>query len=160
MPAALALASSRAVIQRCRSTSQLAFRWYVCAPPLEITKLQASSTLIVAVAKLIVPRHVWPISAWVLIIKECLIRHFGKNFIKQKKQHVYLATTVAICFKALLEFNTGKSTVLSRFIVPYAQFTVNCINEHMHPGLNNCISMCNQYILWWDFTPELRVVYR
>lgn len=66
--AALAFASSRAVIQRWRSTSQLAFRWYVWAPPLEMTKLHASSTVIVAVAKFIVPRHVWPISAWVLSV--------------------------------------------------------------------------------------------
>lgn len=69
MRAAFALASSKAVIQRWRSTSQLAFRWYVCAPPFEMTKLQASSTVMVAVARLIVPRHVWPISAWVLIIR-------------------------------------------------------------------------------------------
>lgn len=69
MRAAFALASSKAVIQRCRSTSQLAFRWYVCAPPFEMTKLQASSTVMVAVARFIVPRHVWPISAWVLINK-------------------------------------------------------------------------------------------
>ncbi len=66
MRKALALASSSAVIHRCRSTSELAFRWYVCVPPLEMTKLHESSTAILAVARFMVPRHVWPISAWVL----------------------------------------------------------------------------------------------
>lgn len=85
MWAAFAFASSRAVIQRWRSTSQLAFRWYVCAPPLEMTKLQASSTVMVAVAKLIVPLHVWPISAWVLMTKRNLIWFFwGENVIRQE----------------------------------------------------------------------------
>lgn len=62
---ALALANSRAVTHLCRSTSVLAFRWYV-RPPLLRTMLQASSVSMCAVAKLIVPRHVWAISACVL----------------------------------------------------------------------------------------------
>lgn len=65
MRMALALASSRAVTHLCRSTSVLALRWYV-RPPLLSTMLQASSVSMCAVAKLIVPRHVWAISAWVL----------------------------------------------------------------------------------------------
>lgn len=73
MRAAFALASSKAVIQRWRSTSQLAFRWYVCAPPFEMTKLQASSTVMDAVARFMVPRHVWPISAWVLTVKSFIL---------------------------------------------------------------------------------------
>ncbi len=65
MRMALALASSSAVTHLCRSTSVLAFRWYV-RPPLLRTMLQASSVSMCAVAKLIVPRHVWAISACVL----------------------------------------------------------------------------------------------
>lgn len=65
MRMALALASSRAVTHLCRSTSVLAFRWYV-RPPLLRTILQASSVSMCAVARLIVPRHVWAISACVL----------------------------------------------------------------------------------------------
>ena len=66
---ALALASSKAVTQRCLSTSELAFKWKVCVPPLEITKLQESSVCRKALARLIVPRQVCCISAWFLLIK-------------------------------------------------------------------------------------------
>lgn len=65
MRMALALANSSAVTHLCLSTSVLAFRWYV-RPPLLRTMLQASSVSMCAVAKLIVPRHVWAISACVL----------------------------------------------------------------------------------------------
>ena len=65
MRIALALANSSAVTHLCLSTSVLAFRWYV-RPPLLRTMLQASSVSMCAVAKLIVPRHVWAISACVL----------------------------------------------------------------------------------------------
>lgn len=65
MRMALALANSSAVTHLCLSTSVLAFRWYV-RPPLLRTMLQASSVSMWAVAKLIVPRHVWAISACVL----------------------------------------------------------------------------------------------
>lgn len=65
MRIAFALASSSAVTHLWRSTSVLAFKWYV-RPPLLRTILQASSVSICAVAKLIVPRHVWAISACVL----------------------------------------------------------------------------------------------
>ena len=63
---ALALASSSAVTHLCLSTSELAFRWKVWVPPLEITKLHDSSVWMKALAKLMVPRQVCDISAWFL----------------------------------------------------------------------------------------------
>ena len=66
---AFALASSSAVTHLCLSTSLLAFRWNVCVPPLLITKLHESSVWMNALARLMVPRHVWDISAWFLTEK-------------------------------------------------------------------------------------------
>uniref|UniRef100_A0A6B0UZB5 Putative secreted protein n=1 Tax=Ixodes ricinus TaxID=34613 RepID=A0A6B0UZB5_IXORI len=66
MRTALALASSRAVTHFWRSISLLAFRWNVCVPPLEMTKLHESSVWITALTRLMVPRQVCAISAWFL----------------------------------------------------------------------------------------------
>lgn len=63
---ALALASSRAVTQRCLSTSFAALIWNVCVPPLDMTNVQESTVWIRAPWRLIVPRQVCAISAWFL----------------------------------------------------------------------------------------------
>lgn len=78
MRMALALANSSAVTHLCRSTSVLAFRWYV-RPPLLRTILHASSVSMCAVARLIVPRHVCAISACVLRQKNRQKRRQGKE---------------------------------------------------------------------------------
>lgn len=63
---AFALASSRAVTQRCLSTSLAALIWNVCVPPLDMTNVQESTVWIRAPWRLIVPRQVCAISAWFL----------------------------------------------------------------------------------------------
>lgn len=67
-----ALASSRAVTHFCLSTSELAFRWNVWVPPLLITKQHESSVCTMALIRFIVPRHVCPISVWLLKEKKTL----------------------------------------------------------------------------------------
>ena len=64
---ASALASSSAVTHFCLSTSDVAFRWKVWLPPLEMTIVHESAVVMNAEAKLIVPRHVCVISAWFLV---------------------------------------------------------------------------------------------
>ena len=57
------LANSSAVTHCCLSTSELALRWNVRDPLLEMTKLHESCVWMNALARLIVPRHVLLTSA-------------------------------------------------------------------------------------------------
>ena len=68
---ALAFASSNEVTHFCLSTSLFALRWKVWVPPPLLTIKQLllllpCSVWMIAPCKLIVPRHVWAISAWFL----------------------------------------------------------------------------------------------
>ena len=82
---ALAFASSRAVTQRCLSTSLAALMWNVCVPPFEMTNVQESSVWMSAPCRLMVPRHVCAISAWFLIANKqtSVTRHV------QSQEHMY-----------------------------------------------------------------------
>lgn len=85
---AFALASSRAVTQRCLSTSLAALIWNVCVPPLDMTNVQESTVWMRAPCRLIVPRQVCAISAWFLQ---------RKNLHKYQIAYTYISSIKLVC---------------------------------------------------------------
>lgn len=158
MRMALALASSRAVTHLCRSTSVLAFRWYV-RPPLLSTMLQASSVSMCAVAKLIVPRHVWAISA-------CVLRRINgkinlaslKNYCLQKSvQNTSLVKHIAIKRREKKDQRKEKKELMQNFKYIFICFYIWFIKvaeksllqqaRQWWPHYNLC--MTNRRKWWW-----------